>query len=67
MNAHLLADTLAMYQARLRRNDLPLSVHRFHNVDVVVFAVGVHVIEDGLPMTRRPVGPELAAMLIETA
>ena len=66
MNAQHLETTLAITQHRLRQHDLPLTTLRIRNAEVVVFPHGLHVLEDGVPLTWRPVGLELAAELIAT-
>jgi hypothetical protein len=66
MHTQHLETTLAIYQHRLRQHDLPLSTVRMRNAEAVVFPHGVHVLEDGVPLTWRPVGLELAAELIAT-
>jgi hypothetical protein len=68
MNPQLPVETtLVTYQKHLRESGLPLAYARIGNADVIVFQSCVHVLEDGLPLTRRPVGVHLASVLIETA
>jgi hypothetical protein len=67
MDVQTLTITLAVYPHRLRQHDLPLSCHWIRDVHAIVFPTGVHVLEDGLPITARPVGLTLAATLIATA
>lgn len=69
MDTHsLVATTLASLQTDLRQDALPLCYHRIGRVDVIVYAQGIQVLdEEGLAITSRPVGLELAAVLIETS
>jgi hypothetical protein len=68
MDTPNLVATLASLQTELRQDALPLCYHRIGRVDVIVYPQGIQGLdEEGLAITSRPVGLELAAALIETS
>lgn len=53
--------TLDQYRQRF-----PELTQRIGRAEVVAYPQGFHVLEDGVPLTWRPVGRELAVVLVAT-